>query len=74
MAWDGRIHAFLLDTLVASTHRHQGTGKALVRLAVHEATEAGCHWLHVDWNDGLDAFYIDACGFNRTSAGLLALA
>lgn len=26
--WDGGLHAFLLDTIVAPTHQHQGIGTA----------------------------------------------
>ncbi len=41
VAWDGGAHAFLLDTLVAATHRHQGIGSALVEVAAREAQAAG---------------------------------
>jgi GNAT superfamily N-acetyltransferase len=70
VAWDGGEHAFLLDTLVARKHRGQGIGTRLVRRAVQGARDAGCEWLHVDWDDDLDRFYIDACGFVRAPAGL----
>jgi hypothetical protein len=29
--------------------------------------------LHVDFDDHLRAFYFDACGFEPTNAGLIAL-
>ncbi|WP_205745216.1 GNAT family N-acetyltransferase [Egicoccus halophilus] len=70
VAWDGGVHAFVLDTLVAASHRHRGIGQALVRRAVDGAREAGCAWLHVDWDGGLDRFYLDRCGFVPTAAGL----
>jgi len=48
-------------------------GTSLVRLAVDRARDAGCEWLHVDFEDDLRAFYFDACGFEPTNAGLIAL-
>jgi GNAT superfamily N-acetyltransferase len=73
VVWDGLVHAWLQDTMVAATHRHQGVGERLVDEAVAGARGAGCEWLHVDFDDDLRPFYIDACGFTPTSAGLLAL-
>lgn len=73
VAWDGGVHAFLLDTVVAVSHRGRGVGKALVQAAGDGAAKAGCGWLHVDWDSDLDPFYIDACGFTSTAAGLQAL-
>jgi len=73
VAWDGGIHAFLLDTLVAARARRHGVGTKLVAVAVAEARAAGCEWLHVDFEDHLRAFYFDACGFVPTNAGLIAL-
>jgi GNAT superfamily N-acetyltransferase len=72
-AWDGGVHAFLLDTLVAGDARRRGIGTQLVRVAVEESRNAGCEWLHVDFEDDLRAFYFDACGFVPTNAGLIAL-
>ena len=37
------------------------------------AREAGCEWLHVDFDDNLRAFYFTACEFTPTNAGLIAL-
>jgi hypothetical protein len=37
------------------------------------ARAARCEWLHVDFGDDLAAFYLDACGFQPTRAGLMAL-
>jgi GNAT superfamily N-acetyltransferase len=74
VAWDGGVHAFVLDTLVPTTHRRHGIGKELVKVAEREARAAGCEWLHVDFEDHLRAFYFDACGFTPTNAGLIELA
>jgi GNAT superfamily N-acetyltransferase len=73
VAWDGGVHAFLLDTLVAFSHRAHGGGRALVQRAVDGAADAGCEWLHVDWDGELGRFYLDSCGFVPTSAGLRQL-
>ena len=71
--WDGAIHAFVLDTLVAGAARRRGVGTELVRVAADEARVAGCEWLHVDFEDELRGFYFDACGFSETNAGLIEL-
>jgi GNAT superfamily N-acetyltransferase len=73
VAWDGTVHAFVLDTMVAARARRRGVGARLVAIAVDEARAAGCEWLHVDFEDHLRAFYFDACGFKPTNAGLIAL-
>lgn len=73
VAWDGGVHAFLLDTLVAGSHRRRGLGTALVRAAVDGARAGRCEWLHVDWDGDLDPFYVDSCGFERAPAGLIEL-
>jgi GNAT superfamily N-acetyltransferase len=74
VAWDGGVHAFLLDTLVAVDHRREGLGRALVARAVEGARAAACEWLHVDWDDEyLTAFYLEGCGFVPTKAGLIPL-
>jgi len=73
VAWDGAVHAFILDTLVAGSHGRRGVGTALVAAAVEGARAAGCEWLHVDFDDELRGFYFDACGFAPTNAGLIAL-
>ena len=73
VAWDGGVHAFLLDTLVAKSERRQGHAARMVTLAVAQAKAAGCEWLHVDFDPELRVFYFDACGFRPTDAGLIAL-
>ena len=37
------------------------------------ARAAGCEWLHVDFDPELAPFYLGACGFERTDAGLIHL-
>lgn len=71
--WDGLVHAWLQDTMVATGARHRGIGSEVVKVAVREARLAGCEWLHVDFGKDLRAFYLDACGFSPTHAGLIAL-
>lgn len=71
--WDGGVHAFIVDVMVAQRRRHRGIGKQLVAIAAREARAAGCEWLHVDFEDDLRPFYVDACGFEPTNAGLIAL-
>jgi GNAT superfamily N-acetyltransferase len=71
--WDGLVHAWLQDTMVAKAARSRGVGMELVSQARHEARRAGCEWLHVDFDADLASFYIDACGFEPTSAGLISL-
>ena len=71
--WDGQVHAFLEDTIVAARARRRGIGVRLVAVAREHAAEAGCEWLHVDFEDHLKDFYLVACGFSPTSAGLMKL-
>ncbi|MFM2076164.1 MAG: hypothetical protein RJA49_54 [Actinomycetota bacterium] len=73
LPWDGLVHAWIQDVMVASAARHSGVGVALVRAAVDGARDAGCEWLHVDFDDDLRPFYFDACGFRPTNAGLIQL-
>jgi ribosomal protein S18 acetylase RimI-like enzyme len=74
VAWDGGDHAFLLDTKVASDNQRRGIATALVGHATRHAKAAGCEWLHVDFEEHLASFYLDACGFRPTGAGLIHLA
>jgi GNAT superfamily N-acetyltransferase len=72
VAWDGGIHAFLLDTTVHPAVQRRGIGRELVVRAAREARALGCRWLHVDFEPQLEGFY-RGCGFGETCAGLLDL-
>jgi GNAT superfamily N-acetyltransferase len=73
VVWDGLVHAWLQDTMVAAAVRGRGIGTEMVALAVTETRAAGCEWLHVDFDEHLRPFYLEACGFAPTNAGLIAL-
>ena len=72
VAWDGGIHAFVLDPTVHPDFRRRGIGTELVLRATEAARERGMHWLHVDYEPYLKPFY-DRCGFRHTEAGLIRL-
>ncbi|MBB6016333.1 GNAT family N-acetyltransferase [Deinococcus radiopugnans] len=72
VAWDGGVHAFLLDTTVHPDWGRRGIGVNLVWEATQAARAEGIHWLHVDYEPHLHQFY-ELCGFRPTSAGLLKL-
>lgn len=72
VAWDGGVHAFLLDTTVHAEWQRRGIGQHLVQHARIAEQEAGIHWLHVDYEPHLDAFY-RRCGFEPTLAGVMRL-
>jgi GNAT superfamily N-acetyltransferase len=72
VAWDGAIHAFLLDPMVRPDLRREGLGSALVGRATDLARERGATWLHVDYEPHLAGFY-ERCGFRPTAAGLIHL-
>jgi GNAT superfamily N-acetyltransferase len=70
VAWDGGIHAFLLDTTVHPDWRRRGIGRNLIGHAEQFARESGMEWLHVDFDPHLRDFYL-GCGFRATEAGLI---
>ena len=72
VAWDGGVHAFVLDTAVDPQYRRQGIATELVRRAANLARDGGAHWLHVDFEPHYEGFY-RACGFGPTAAGLMRL-
>ena len=72
LAWDGGIHAFLLDTTVHADYQQRGIGVMLVQKAIEAAQVRGIEWVHVDYEPHLKAFYT-RCGFRPTEAGLLNL-
>jgi len=74
VAWDGGGHAFLVDTAVDPARQGEGIGAAVVKAATEEARAAGCEWLHVDFEPDLEHFYVRACGFRPTRAGVIRLA
>jgi GNAT superfamily N-acetyltransferase len=71
--WDGLVHAWIQDTMVARIAGRRGIGTHLIATACDAARDAGCEWLHVDFDDHLRRFYYDACGFTPTNGGLIAL-
>jgi GNAT superfamily N-acetyltransferase len=72
VAWDGGVHAFLLDTTVHPEFQRQGIATSMVRQATDLARERGAEWLHVDYEPHLERFY-RGCGFRPTAAGLISL-
>ena len=72
VAWDGGLHAFLLDTCVVPEFRRQGVARQLVEAARQTAAARGAAWLHVDFEPQLEPFY-RACGFRPCAAGLIRL-
>jgi len=73
VAWDGGDHAFLLDTKTRGDRQRQGIATNLVAVATDYAKAAGCEWLHVDFRPEHRPFYLEACGFEPTDAGLIHL-
>ncbi len=71
--WDGNLHAWIQDLMVSSTATHEGVGTRLIQEARDQSSLAGCLWLHVDFAASLAPFYLDSCGFEPSSAGLLKL-
>lgn len=70
---DGLVHAWLQDEMVAPSTRRRGVGTRLIREARDGSKAAGCEWLHVDFDDELRPFYLEAAGFTETNAGLIDL-
>lgn len=72
VAWDGGVHAFILDTTVDHRYQSRGIGLGLMDQAKTVAVNNGIEWLHVDFEPHLQGFY-GKCGFKKTDAGLLNL-
>ncbi len=72
VAWDGGVHAFVLDTTVHTEFQRRGIGRRLIEKAVEAPSERDVEWLHVDYEPHLQDFY-DKCGFKNTRAGLIKL-
>jgi len=73
VAWDGGVHAFILDTMVTREFRRQGIANRMIDEAVSRSRRTQCEWLHVDFESALQSFYFDACGFRATDAGVIPL-
>ncbi|TFZ36158.1 GNAT family N-acetyltransferase [Pseudomonas syringae] len=73
VAWDGGVHAFILDTMVDPSLQRHGVARRLITLAIDGSRQAGCDWLHVDFEASLRPFYLESCGFRPTDAGVLPL-
>jgi ribosomal protein S18 acetylase RimI-like enzyme len=72
VAWDGGMHAFILDTCVDPACRRQGIALRLLAQAAETARARGAAWLHVDFEPHLEPLYRRA-GFGDTRAGLMRL-
>jgi ribosomal protein S18 acetylase RimI-like enzyme len=72
VAWDGGIHAFILDTCVDFDYRRQGIASQMLKKAEEVSRARGAEWLHVDYEPHLAPLYA-SCGFRPTAAGLIAL-
>ena len=72
VAWDGGIHAFILDTCVTPRMRRKRIASRMVVEAANVARRRGAKWLHVDFEPHLTSFY-RSCGFRPTEAGLIKL-
>lgn len=70
LAWDGGIHAFVLDTTVHADFQRRGIGRELVKQAAAVAKARQIEWLHVDYEPHLHHFY-QQCGFRATYAGVM---
>jgi ribosomal protein S18 acetylase RimI-like enzyme len=70
---DGGDHAFLIDTKTRGAFQRRGIATRVVAFAAEHARAGGCEWLHVDFDDELRAFYLGACEFQPTAAGLIHL-
>jgi len=70
---DGHTHAWVQDVMVAAAAQRQGLGVRMINEVRDQAKAAGLEWLHVDFDDEHEGFYIDACGFTPAKAGLLEL-
>lgn len=72
VAWDGSSHAFILDVMVQPAFQRQGIARNLIAEAVCRVKQTGCEWLHVDFESHLRPFYLGACEFRPTDAGLIS--
>lgn len=73
VVWDGSTHAWIQDTMVTKKDRNRGIGTKMIEVVRSECRRSGCEWLHVDFDEDLERFYVQSCGFTPTSAGLIRL-
>ncbi|MGH8166888.1 MAG: GNAT family N-acetyltransferase [Woeseiaceae bacterium] len=73
LVWDGLVHAWIQDVMVAVAARGQRIGVRVVHMARDAACRAGCDFFHVDFEEPLRHFYIDECGFESVCGGLMQL-
>lgn len=73
VAWDGGVHAFIVDTMVAVEYQRQGIAAQMLAICAQEARHARCEWLHVDFEERLRPLYFDRVGFVPTDAGVIRL-
>lgn len=72
LAWDGGVHAFLLDPTVHPDFQRRGIGTRLVREALLAAYDhGGLDWVHVDSSDELMNDFYFPVGFTSTAAGVV---
>jgi len=70
VVWDGLVHAWIQDVIVDPARQRSGIGVLVVDRATEAAREAGCEWLHVDFDDDVADFYYRRLGFQKTNGGL----
>ena len=73
VAWDGAVHAFIVDTMVAAAYQRRGIAAEMLAVCAREARVARCEWLHVDFEEHLQPLYFERAGFTPTRAGLIRL-
>ncbi|HAZ27352.1 TPA: GNAT family N-acetyltransferase [Candidatus Acetothermia bacterium] len=72
VAWDGGVHAFLLDPTVHPAFRRRGVGTRLVKEALAAVAEhPEIEWVHVDSSEELMERFYFPTGFRPTAAGLV---
>ena len=72
--WDGLVHAWIQDVMVAEStrgprHRYRARGQS----RASTPRRPGCEWLHVDFDDDLRAVLLRRLRVPPTNAGLIAL-
>jgi len=70
---DGHTHAWVQDVMVAAASQRKGLGVQMIHEVRNRAQAAGLEWLHVDFDDEHEGFYIDACDLTPAKASLTDL-